>query len=99
MRRRRRETATLKEFQASLIDSTLRKQARHWLSLSFSAGRKDTQTSLRYKLSNNQTKLLDERIMKLVTKCCAAMPSPHMITVFVGVDGDGFITQFGLVIG
>ena len=41
----------------------------------------------------------NEKVMKLVQKCFAAMPIPLMITVSVGVgvDGNAFITQFGFV--
>ena len=55
---------------------------------------KDTPSSLRNTLFENQTKLLDENIMKLVQKCCAAMPFPLLITVCVGVDSDAFFTKF-----
>ena len=33
----------------------------------------------------------------MTSQCCMAMPFPLITTVYVDVDGDAFITQFGLV--
>ena len=42
---------------------------------------------------------VDEKFMKLVQKCFAAMPFPLMTTVsgYPGEDGDALITHFGMV--
>ena len=59
---------------------------------------KDTpKFSLEYVIKN-QTKLLDERIMQLVQKCCAAMPFLLMTTVCVAtltviMRGNGIAAQ------
>ena len=41
--------------------------------------------NLEHMLSKNQTKLLDESVMKFVQKCCAAIPFPMMTWFFDNV--------------